>query len=166
MSIYTELKELESMIDDCFDPETGEILPEDDEAYSELKKELLSGGLEKLAKVRANKQSTVDGIDAEIERLKKAKARQEKSLAWIESYMMFLYTSAEKDSKGKVQAGTFTIGTRKSTSVNVSDDFNDERFIKIVETKKIDKVAIKNAIVAGEIVEGASLVENQNLTVK
>lgn len=165
MSIYKELETLEELIANCFDPATGEILPEDDKAYEELKKELTEGGLEKLAKVRANKISFIDGVKGEIDRLQKAKKREESQLAWIESYMLAIFEKAEKDAKGKVKAGTFTIGTRKSTQVNVADNFSDKRFISIVETQKVDKIGIKNALLAGEQIEGASLAENKNLTV-
>lgn len=165
MSIYSELQTLEELIESCFDPETGEILPEDDKAYLDLKKELLENGLEKLAKVRANKINFVDGIKSEIDRLKKSQSREEKQLDWIEKYMLFLFEKSEKDSKNKVKAGTFTIGTRKSTQVNVEESFEDQRFIKITETKKIDKIGIKNALLAGEEVKGAYLVENKNLTI-
>ena len=52
MSIYSDMQDLEKMINDCADPETGEIKQSDDEAYQALREELAVNGLEKLAKVQ------------------------------------------------------------------------------------------------------------------
>ena len=166
MSIYGDLQMLECLIDDCFDPITGEIKPEDDAAYQELKAELTHNGLERCAKVRANKMARIAGLKSELERIKSALIRDQKQLDWLENQMLLIYDQAEKDAKGKVHAGTFTIGTRKSTSVVVDDEFNDERYQTIIETKKIDKIAIKNALLSGENIPGARLQNNLNLTVR
>lgn len=166
MSIYQEMQDLEEMISSCFDPETGEIRPEDDEAYLSLKKELIENGLERLAKVRANKQNRISGIDSEIERLKLAKEREQKQIDWIESYMLYIYNQSEKDKKGKVQAGTFTIGTRKSVKTIVDDmTLLPNNLISVKTEYKPDLKAIKEVIQNGGEVQGCHLEEKQNLTV-
>lgn len=166
MSIYGDLKNLEEMIENCFDEETGEIKQEDDLAYQELRKELLDDGLRRLACVRANKQNLIDGIKLEIERLKNRLKQETRDFDFVESYMIKLYDEAEKDSKGKVIAGTFKIGIRKSYAVEVDENFNNENYQTIEEIKKIDKMAIRKALQNGEEVDGARLVENKNLSVK
>lgn len=166
MSIYQEMQDLEEMISNCFDPETGEVRPEDDEAYIQLKKELTTNGLERLAKVRANKQNCLDGIDSEIKRLELAKKREEKQIAWIESYMLYIYNNSEKDVKGKVKAGTFTIGTRKSVKTIVDDlALLPASFVVVKTEHKPDLKAIKEVIQNGVEVPGCHLEEKQNLTV-
>ena len=166
MSIYTEIQDLEHLIASCANPDTGEISEGDYEAYEALKKELTQDGLRRLAMVRANKQAFVLGLEAEIERLNAARTASIKQVDWIEGYMMTIFNETPKDKSGKVVAGTFTIGTRKSTAIEVSADFNDSRFQTIIETKKIDKRAIKEALQSGIEVQGAKLVERQNLTIK
>lgn len=166
MSIYGDLQILEDMIANCFNPETGEVLPEDDKAYEELKKELLDDGLRRLACVRANKLSLIDGIKSEIDRLKAAQKREESQLDWIESYMLSLWEQAPKDIKGKVRAGTFTIGTRKSVRTIVDDESLLPKNFVIEKTEyKPDLKAIKEVIQNGVAVPGCHLEENKNLTV-
>lgn len=167
MSIYQDIKNLEALIDDCFDPETGEIKPEDDKAYQSLKKELIENGLESLAKVRANKIAFINAVSDETKRLALAKKRETKQLEWLEDYMLLIYNESEKDKKGHIKVGTFDISTRKSTQVCIDEaNFNDERFLISEMQIKIDKTGIKNALVAGEQITGAFLKENQNLQVK
>ena len=165
MSIYGDVITLENMIDNCFDLETGEIRQEDDTAYQELLKELSEDGLERLAKVLTNKTAFVLGVDNELKRLKRAKLREEKQIDWIKSYMLAIWEKSPKDKNGKILAGTFTIGARKSTSVVVEENFNNPDFQTTVETIKVDKVSLKNALVQGLQIEGAYLVQNMNLTI-
>ena len=67
----------------------------------------------------------------------------------------------------KLQAGTFKIGTRKSQSLEVLDEsLVPEKFKNEVVTIKVDKNAIKDAIKAGEEVDGVKLNDNTNLTIK
>lgn len=166
MSIYGDLRTLEEMIEDCFDKETGEIKAEDDEAYQVLKKELTTDGLERLAKVRANKLAFVEGVKSEINRLKEALKREEKHIDWIENYMLSIYNESEKDKKGKVFAGTFTIGTRKSIKTIVDDEsvIPVGYIVEKVEHKP-DLKAIKEAIQRGETVKGCHLEEKQNISI-
>lgn len=61
----------------------------------------------------------------------------------------------------------YELKTRKSTAVELDPDFADPLFCSI-ETKKVvtpDKAAIKEALLAGEEVKGARLVERQNLKI-
>jgi tRNA(Ile)-lysidine synthase TilS/MesJ len=102
-------------------------------------------------------------LKEEAKRMKEKADREEKSLQRLEDYMMsMLKRSGEK----KLSAGTFTVGTRTSTSVYVAPDFNDERFIRTTTTSIPDKVALKEALKNGEAIDGASLVEKENLSIK
>ena len=56
------------------------------------------------------------------------------------------------------------ISYRKSETVEVDENFNDERFIKY--EPKISKSEIKDALKNGEEISGARLVENQNIQIK
>lgn len=67
-----------------------------------------------------------------------------------------------KGSKWESVAGK--ISYRKSVSVEVDENFNDERFISY--EPKISKSEIKDAIKNGEVVEGATLIEKNNMQIK
>jgi len=59
------------------------------------------------------------------------------------------------------------VSYRKSESVNIIDSEKvDSRFVTIKTTESISKSAVKNAIKAGEIVEGCELVTKSNMSIK
>ena len=120
-------------------------------------------GLESLCKIRANKLAYIEALKNEEKRIKEKRQREEKSLEHLEEYMLLIHKQSGQD---KSIAGTFTVNTRKSTSVIIDDNFNDDRFQTIVEEKKIDKMAIKKALSSGEEVNGAYLQINENLQVR
>lgn len=65
----------------------------------------------------------------------------------------------------KLEVGTFKAGYRKSESVEIINlDVIPADFIKV--EIKADKTAIKKAIKAGEVVEGAEVRTNMNFYIK
>lgn len=165
MSIYDDVMGLEALLNECVNTTTGEISDENYEAYQALQQEITVGGLERCAHARVNKLARIDGIKAEIERLKNAIKRETGSLEWLERTMLAIWDKSPKDIKGKVQAGTFTIGTRRSSSVELEPDFQNAKYQTSEIVVKTDKMAIKKALSAGEVIPGATLKENLNLTV-
>lgn len=163
MSIYNDVLVAQQLIDECFDLETGEIDEIQEQQAIDLKNEIIAQGLETLCKVRVNYLADIEFLKAEEKRIKEKRQRLEKSLERLEEYMLLIHKQSGKD---KSIAGTFTVNTRKSTSVIIDDDFNDDRFQTIVEEKKIDKTAIKKALTNGEEVAGAYLQINENLQVR
>lgn len=166
MSIYSDMQDLEKMINDCADPETGEIRKSDDEAYQALRKELAVNGLEKLAKVRANLLATMGGIEEEINRMAHRQDMLNKRLTWLEDYMLRIYQESPKDKNLKIQAGTFTIGTRSSTRCIIDDEtVIPPQFIKRKETVTVDKETIKRNLLNGMTVPGAHLQNVQHIKI-
>jgi Na+-translocating ferredoxin:NAD+ oxidoreductase RnfC subunit len=163
MSIYDDVLLAQQLIDECFDLETGEINEEQEQEAIKLRDEIIAQGLEVLCKVRVNYLADIEFLKAEEKRIKEKRQRLEKSLDRLEDYILLIHKQSGQD---KSIAGTFTVNTRKSTSVIVDDDFNDERFQTIIEEKKIDKTAIKKALTNGEEVAGAYLQINENLQVR
>lgn len=163
MSIYDDVLVTQQLIDECFDLETGEINEEQEQEAIKLRDEIIAQGLEVLCKVRVNKLAYIEALKNEEKRIKEKRQREEKSLERLEEYMLLIHKQSGQD---KSIAGTFTVNTRKSTSVIIDDDFNDDRFQTIVEEKKIDKMAIKKALSSGEEVNGAYLQINENLQVR
>ena len=105
-----------------------------------------------------------EAIKAEKDRLAVRQKVAEKEVERINSTILFALKNTGKD---KVVSGTFTVSTRKSSQLIVDEDnFNDDRFIEKVVTQKIDKMAIKQAIKQGEIIDGCQIKEVENLQVK
>jgi len=109
-----------------------------------------------------NFESEVDIIDEEIKRLnalKKARINAVDKLRNNISDAMQLFGITE------VKAPTFKMNFRKSESVEVSD-LLDQTYIVEKISYQPDKIAIKNAIKEGKIVNGAAIIINYNLQIK
>lgn len=163
MSIYDDIIEVEHLLETCYDLETGEIDEDREAELQAIHEELINSGAEKLCKARANLNAEYEGLLSEKKRIDEALKRDASKLLRLENSIMWIYLHQSEE---KLKAGSFTISTRKSTQVKVSDDFSDERYLIIKEIRQPDKVAIKEALKAGEVIDGAELVVNQNLTIK
>lgn len=98
----------------------------------------------------------------EIKRLTDRKKTLENSLDRLKRNLLDLYIAGGRQ---KIKAGTFTISSRKSQSVDIFDEskLTDEYF-NIQKTP--NKTAIKNAIKDGKTVDGANLVERESVQIK
>lgn len=141
----------------------GELTPEI-EAALEINKENLERKFDGYCKAIAIYNSDVEAFDAEIKRLQARKKTAQNAIDRMEQALLNAMTTMELE---KVKAGTFTVGTRKSTSVEILDENAIPSAYKTeVTTVKVDKNAIKNAIKAGETVDGATLLEKKNLSIR
>ena len=109
-------------------------------------------------------EGEIDLIDLEIKRLTALKKSRSNSIDRLKnslSQAMQLFEMTE------LKTPLIKISFRKSESVEIEDiALLDSNYIKVVTTKSADKVAIKDAIKAGENIQGAVLVTNQNLQIK
>ena len=106
----------------------------------------------------------VNAVNEEIKRLQDIKKRNEKAIERMEtaiSNAMQLYGIE------KVDSSFLKLSFRKSESVEI---VNEAQLLPEFTTTKTtvtpNKVAIKDALKRGEVVEGAVLVENKNLQIK
>lgn len=158
------LYDIEQSILDCFDAETGELL--DTERLSEL--ELARDKkIENIALYIKNLKSDVEAykhekeVFAEKERVAKNKAES------LKNYLQ-QYLAGEKFSTSKV-----SISYRKSEVVDIADESkfieyaqkNNESLLSY-KTPTINKTAVKELLKEGEVVEGASIVQRQNMQIK
>jgi outer membrane murein-binding lipoprotein Lpp len=151
------LYEIDQKLLDCIDLETGEILNE--ERLNELQMER-NEKLEKVALWIKELNAEADALKAEkqafADRQKAAENKAESLKKWLANAL-----AGEKFKTTKVM-----VSFRKTKSVEVADIFAlDENYVKYSEPTA-DKAAIKKAIEAGEIVKGATLVENVSISVK
>ncbi len=109
-----------------------------------------------------NWQSLADSIKAEEETLKRRRQILENRAEWLTNYLIYCLKPGEKYNAGKVE-----LRWRKSEAVEIVDEFKiPDEYIKIVQESRIDKMAIKEKLKAGEEIPGAALVTKQNLTIK
>lgn len=164
MSIYNDVQTLQQMFAEyCVNLETGEIDEAQEQQLASLRDEILAGGALKLCKVRANIANELDGVKAEMNRLKERSESLNNQIERLNSFLLFLL----KNNGGKkIDTGLFVVSNRQSAKVVLADDFNDDRFIKKTEVVTVDKMAIKDALKKGEVIAGARLKICDNLQIK
>lgn len=101
-------------------------------------------------------------INKELERLKALKDSNKRG---VETLKANLLNSMLITNKLKFKTDLHNFSTRKSASVQITDETNiDKDFITETTVIKIDKNSIKDAIKNGQVVKGVELVEKINLS--
>lgn len=162
MKLYEEVDMIEDAINNILYGEE-EIDIEALDNLMQAKQQTLERGLESLCKIRARKESDIVALKAEAARMKEKAEREERALARLEQYMMDMF---KRSGEKKLTAGTWTVGTRMSNSVWVSPDFNVAEYMRTTTTTAPDKVAIREALKAGTKIDGAYMVEKENLAIR
>ena len=163
--ISNEIREIYNKLEngEGFDPETGEVNPEVQNALVLSQQNLEAKGID-IGYVIKSFDDQIDIYDREIKRLSEIKDQMEKREEWLKNNLTnAMLEFGIKEIRGK----TLKINFRKSESVNIDDvdiDTLDDRFKRV--KVEIDKTAIKQALKSGEQVEGARLAENQNLQIR
>jgi len=158
-NIKSDFFELFKKIEEC----DGEITPEINQALiineQELKEKAINYAY--FIKKLDNDNSI---IDAEIERLKEIKARNE---AKIESLDNAIVKAMKLYAIDKVESPTLKLSLRESEAVNVLDESKlSDNFFTTKITKTVSKKAIKEALNSGAEIEGAEIIINQNLQIR
>lgn len=110
-----------------------------------------------------NVEADIQGIKAEIDRLNKIKKSKESTIETLKNNIEY---SMKQKGIEKLEVGTFKAYYKKSESVEITNlDVIPADYITRVEIKP-DKVAIKKAIKAGEVVDGAHIQTNMNFYIK
>lgn len=157
MSIY----EIEQAIMDLVNPETGEIT--DFEALDALSM-AREDKIENIAMWIKNLNAEAKAIREEEKNLADRRKVSENKSESLRKYLDRIL-NGEKFSTAKV-----AISYRKSTAVEIADE---EAFAKsadatylVQQPPKIDRTAIKDALKAGAVINGAELVERNNIQIK
>jgi len=141
----------------------GELTPELEQALeingNNLKNKAVNYGY-----VIKQMEGNVDLIDAEIKRLqamKKSRVNAAELLKETIKTAMLMYDL------NTIEIPTLKLSFRKSESIEIINEAQlTEQFTTTKTTVTPNKVAIKEAIKNGEVVEGAVLVTNLNLQIK
>ena len=167
-SIYNISNDLKKIYEDLdngngIDLETGEIKPEIMQQLSISRNELETKAVDYGYVIKAF-DDEIDIIDREIERLEERKAYVKKNK---ERMKTIVGSAMEEFGINKIKSETLQLSFRKSESVEVFDEsLVDDKFKKVKTEISLDKTAIKNAIKNGEDVQGAKIVEKNNLQIK
>lgn len=154
--------EIDALMESAID-ETGEIVNEVALSQAdELIKERTVLLTDLAAWVKWAEQTRITEIDSRIEQLRKDRARFEKAIEFAEKAIR-----ANLPEGQKLKTDDVSISWRKSESVIVPDAaFLPEKFQRVKTTIEADKKALKEALTAGEKIEGVSLETRQNLVIK
>lgn len=167
-SIYNISNDLKKIYEDLdngngIDLETGEIKPEIMQQLSISRNELETKAVDYGYVIKAF-DDEIDIIDREIERLEERKAYVKKNK---ERMKTIVSSAMEEFGISKIKSETLQLSFRKSESVDIFDEsLIDDKFKKVKTEISLDKTAIKNAIKNGEDVQGAKIVEKNNLQIK
>lgn len=151
------LYEINEQILGCVDEETGEIIDEEKLAVLNL---AFDEKVENIALWIKNLLSDAEAIKQEklklAERQKVAENKAESLKKYLAAFM----------GGGKFKTARVQIGWRKSKQVQVQDITKiDDNYLKYAEPT-VDKTKIKKAIESGVEIEGAELVEINNIQIK
>jgi hypothetical protein len=150
------LYEIDEEILNCVDMETGEIIDVERLGQLQLARD---DKVEGIALWIKNLLSDVDAIKSEEEKLAQRRKANENKAKNLKEYLS-KFLNGQKFKTPKV-----SISYRKSESVEVTDLSKlDDDYLKFAEPT-VDKTKVKKALKAGTVLQGVSLVENQNIQI-
>lgn len=169
MKLYEVNQAIEGIFDLLVDPETGELLPDENLMLQlEALQMERSRILEYLAKMVLNTRSQVAALKEEEKRLKERRAILERK----ENRLMDIL---DRECHGeKTDCGVATICYRKTTKVDVADDTaavswlmdnGYTRYYKVL-APEISKTEVKKLLTAGMDVPGVALVQDLSCSLR
>lgn len=159
MTLYEIDKKIEAAIMNAVDEETGEITGDFallDELQLEREQKIENSGL-----YIKNLAAEIESLKAEEKALYERRKSKEKRAEWLKGYLTYSLDGA------KFETPKLALSFRKSVVVDVADvDKLPEEFKRIKTMIDADKTALKEALKGGAVIDGAILVEKQNLQIK
>ena len=117
--------------------------------------------IENCIKVIRNKNARVEAYKAEIERLKKLKASEEKAIEEIKKRISEAMQLTKHD---KLETTLFKVCFRKSKAVVVDETKLPKEYMRAKWSP--DKETLKELLKSGKHIEGATLEERRNLNIR
>lgn len=164
MNLYSIANQYQEILYKTFDEETGEV-NENAIALLEIVKDNINDKGIAIA-------SYIKNLDAEreaIEKAKKAMAEREARLNNRVTYLTsYLQSNMERCSISEISCPYFVVKLKKCPiSVDVSNENEiPDNYKKVKSVVSVDKVKIKEEILAGVIVPGATLKQNMRLEIR
>lgn len=118
--------------------------------------------LDGYAMVIKNIESDIAGLKAEEKRLSERRKAMENNVAQMKERMAETLKTVDGQ---RLKTEKFTFSFRKSSKVEIANMDNlPQHFIKVERT--ISRSELTKALKAGEHIEGATLIENQSLSIR
>lgn len=157
MNLYEIKKELEEAILNSVDIETGEIT--NPELLDRLNM-ALNEKRENIALYIKNLTCDSKAIDEEIKNLTARKRSINNKIDWLKQYL------ADDLQGSKFETSKVVVSFRKSKSVDIQPNAEIPNEFLIQQEPKPDKASLKKAIQSGAVINGVSIVEKQNISIK
>lgn len=157
MNLYQIKEEIKNAIDECIDMETGEII--NPELLDNLN-EQLNIKRENIALYIKNLVADSKAIDEEIKNLTARKRSMNNKVDWLKQYL------ADDLQGSKFETSKVVVSFRKSKSVDIQPNAEIPNEFLIQQEPKPDKVSLKKAIQSGAVINGVSIVEKSNISIK
>jgi hypothetical protein len=119
--------------------------------------------VESYCKIIKQFQSDVEMFKGEIDRLTARKKAAENGVERMKDALLAFLQLTGQD---KVKAGSFAVSTATTQAVFIADEMAIPCKYLVEQPPKIDKIGIKNALKAGEEVNGAALIDNKGVRIR
>ena len=121
--------------------------------------------IENIIKYIKNLEAEAEALEKESKRLNDRKIRTLKKVDNLKGYLKDFTSSLESK---KYNTGIFNISIRKNAASLVIDNefLVPEEYCKIEVIRKVDKVALKEKLKAGEVIEGVKLQQTESIIIK
>lgn len=156
LAISSDYRELLSEVE----AQEGELSPETAEKLQINRSEYKQKAEAYLYHIKA-KEARIEEARKIAEQCRKVIEREERQINWLKSVLLKAVQLF-----GGVETTLFKVSKRKSTALQITAlELIPDRFLVKTETISADKKAIKEAILAGEAIKGAEIIENESLQI-
>ena len=121
--------------------------------------------IENIIKYIKNLEAEAEALEKESKRLNDRKVKTLKKVENLKNYLKDFTNTL--DSK-KYHTGIFNISIRKNAAaIIIENEFLvPEEYCKTEVVRKVDKIALKEKLKAGEVIEGVKLQQNESIIIK
>ena len=164
MKLFEIANQYETLLEQTFDPETGEINAQAMAKLDEVSLDIKEKGIAVAAYIK-----NMDAERKAIEDAKKGMAERETRLVNRVAYLTsYLQSNMERCGINEISCVNFVVKLKKCpVSVDIlNEDSIPDDYKKTKSVVSIDKIKIREEILAGVIVPGASLKQNNRLEIK
>ena len=121
--------------------------------------------IENIIKYIKNLEAEAEALEKESKRLNDRKIKTLKKVDNLKGYLKDFTSSLESK---KYNTGIFNISIRKNAAaIIIENDFLvPDEFCKTEIIRKVDKIALKEKLKAGEVIEGVKLQQSESIIIK
>lgn len=164
MKLFEIASEYQALLEQTFDSETGELNEQALARLDQLTDDIKNKGIA-IASFIKNIEAERDAIETAKKSMAEREARLDKRVTYLTNY---LQSNMERCKINEISCPYFVVKLKKCpVSVDVIDENSiPAEYKKVKSVISIDKMKIKEEILAGVIIEGASLKQNMRLEIR